>query len=181
MHAWQRRRIDPTKLLKNACGILFQMRINAKPISANVTGWFGRWRSRRTISSKHAQWVKDRVKLLAMVTHQHFMSDSHALLAQHVVERCPAEIWRCWPELGWTEWHKAEQHHLIPIAYTGQISGDNNQWCSAMCCYASPHHNTATTKRLTLNDAGVCISFSYTAVNTRTVITAVLGEIRIHL
>jgi hypothetical protein len=30
---------------------------------------------------KHAQWVKDRVKLLAMVTHQHFMSDSHALLA----------------------------------------------------------------------------------------------------
>jgi hypothetical protein len=33
MHAWQRRRIDLTKLLKNACGILFQMRINAKPIS----------------------------------------------------------------------------------------------------------------------------------------------------
>jgi hypothetical protein len=40
-----------------------------------------------------------------------------------------------------------------------------------MCYYASPHHNTATTKRLTLNDAGVCISFSYTAVNTRTAIT----------
>ena len=42
---------------------------------------------------KHAQWVKDRVKLLAMVTNQHFaMSDSHALLMQHVVERCSAEI-----------------------------------------------------------------------------------------
>jgi hypothetical protein len=42
---------------------------------------------------KHAQWVKDRVKLLALVTHQHFtVSDSHALLAQHVVERCPAEM-----------------------------------------------------------------------------------------
>jgi hypothetical protein len=42
---------------------------------------------------KHAQWVKDRVKLLAMVTHQYFtVSDSHALLAQHVVERCPAEM-----------------------------------------------------------------------------------------
>ena len=42
---------------------------------------------------KHAQWVKDRVKLLAMVTNQHFaVSDSHALLAQHVVERCPAEM-----------------------------------------------------------------------------------------
>jgi hypothetical protein len=27
MHAWQRRRIDLTKVLKNACGILFQMRI----------------------------------------------------------------------------------------------------------------------------------------------------------
>jgi hypothetical protein len=27
---------------------------------------------------KHAQWVKDRVELLAMVTHQHFtVSDSH--------------------------------------------------------------------------------------------------------
>jgi hypothetical protein len=47
-----------------------------------------------------------------MVTHQHFtVSDSHALLAQQVVERCPAEMWRCWPELGWTEWHKAEQFH----------------------------------------------------------------------
>ena len=42
---------------------------------------------------KHAQWVKDRVKLLAMVTNQHFaVSDSHALLAQYVVERRPAEI-----------------------------------------------------------------------------------------
>ena len=42
---------------------------------------------------KHAQWVKDRVKLLAMVTNQHFsVSDSHALLAQHVVERCLAEM-----------------------------------------------------------------------------------------
>jgi hypothetical protein len=40
-----------------------------------------------------AQWVKDQVKLLAMVTNQHFaVSDSHALLAQHVVERCPAEM-----------------------------------------------------------------------------------------
>ena len=38
MDAWQRQRIDLTKLLKNACGILFQMRINAGPISANVTG-----------------------------------------------------------------------------------------------------------------------------------------------
>jgi hypothetical protein len=35
---------------------------------------------------KHAQWVKDRVKLLAMVTNQHFaVSDSHALLAQPLV------------------------------------------------------------------------------------------------
>ena len=40
--------------------------------------------------TKHAQWVKDRVKLLAMVTHQHFTS--HALLTQHVVEHCPAEM-----------------------------------------------------------------------------------------
>jgi hypothetical protein len=37
--------------------------------------------------------VKDRVKLLTMVTNQHFaVSDSHALLAQHVVERCLAEM-----------------------------------------------------------------------------------------
>ena len=42
---------------------------------------------------KHVQWVKDRVKLLVMVTNQHFaVSDSHALLAQHVVERCPVEM-----------------------------------------------------------------------------------------
>jgi hypothetical protein len=39
--------------------------------------------------TKHAQWVK----LLAMVAHQHFtVSDSHALLAQDVVEHCPAEM-----------------------------------------------------------------------------------------
>jgi hypothetical protein len=38
---------------------------------------------------KHAQWVK----LLDMVTNQHLVvSDSHALLAQHVVERCTAEM-----------------------------------------------------------------------------------------
>jgi hypothetical protein len=37
--------------------------------------------------------MKDRVKLLAMVTNQHFaVSDRHALLTQHVVERCPAEM-----------------------------------------------------------------------------------------
>ena len=42
---------------------------------------------------KHAQWVKNRVKLLYMVTNQHFaVSDSHTLLTQHVVERCPAEM-----------------------------------------------------------------------------------------
>jgi hypothetical protein len=42
---------------------------------------------------KHAQWVNNRVKLLAMVANQHFaVSDSHALLAQHVVERCFAEM-----------------------------------------------------------------------------------------
>jgi hypothetical protein len=45
------------------------------------------------IHPKHAQWVNNRVKLLDMVTNQHFaVSDSHALLAQHVVERCPAEM-----------------------------------------------------------------------------------------
>ena len=42
---------------------------------------------------KHAQRLKDRMKLLAMVINQHFaMSDSHALLTQHVVERCSAEM-----------------------------------------------------------------------------------------
>ena len=42
---------------------------------------------------KHTQWVNNRVKLLDMVTNQHLaVSDSHALHAQHVVERCPAEM-----------------------------------------------------------------------------------------
>jgi hypothetical protein len=56
-------------------------------------------------------------------------------------------------------WDEMERqlNNFIPIAHTGQISGDNNQWCSVMCCYASPHHNTAPTKRLTLNDTGDCI------------------------
>jgi hypothetical protein len=33
-------------------------------------------------------------------------------------------------------------NNFIPIAYTGQISGDNNQWCSTMCCYAFKIQNT---------------------------------------
>ena len=38
-----------------------------------------------------AQWVKDRVKLLATVTHQHSaVSGSQIKHAQHVVQRCPA-------------------------------------------------------------------------------------------
>jgi hypothetical protein len=38
-------------------------------------------------------YTEDQMKLLAMVTNQHFaMSDSHALLTQHVVERCSAEM-----------------------------------------------------------------------------------------
>ena len=93
MHAWQRRRIDLTKLLKNACGILFQMRINAKPISLTSLADLADGVTVVPFHPKHAQWVKDRMKLLAMVTNQHFaMSDSHALLTQHVVERCPAEM-----------------------------------------------------------------------------------------
>ena len=42
MQAWQRRRIDLINVLKNACGILFQIRINARPIYHSVTGWFCR-------------------------------------------------------------------------------------------------------------------------------------------
>jgi hypothetical protein len=102
-----------------------------------------------------------------MVTHQYFtVSDSHALLAQHVVERCPAEMWRCWPELGWTEWHKAEQFHPDSEYRSDFRRQQPMVFYHVLLCL--PHHNTATTKRLTLNDTGVCISFSYTAVNTRT-------------
>ena len=52
MQAWQRRRIDLISVLKNSCGILFQIRINAGPISDNVNGWFCRWRNCRSISSQ---------------------------------------------------------------------------------------------------------------------------------
>ena len=95
---------------------------------------------------KHAQWVKNRVKLLDMVTYQHFaVSDSHALLAQHVVERCPAEMWR-WPELGWTEWHKAEQFHpgAVMPPHTITLPPPNDwRWMTQASAYRSP------TQRLT--------------------------------
>jgi hypothetical protein len=76
--------------------------------------WIRHWSVFGTIFHKHfsTTWLDKCVAVAkqAMVTNQHFtMSDSHVLLAQHVVEHCPAEMWRCWPELGWTEWHKAEQ------------------------------------------------------------------------
>ena len=69
------------------------MRINAKPISAKSLADLADGVTVVPCHPKHAQWVKDRVKMLAMVTNQHFaVSDSHTLLAQHVVERCPAEM-----------------------------------------------------------------------------------------
>jgi hypothetical protein len=40
---------------------------------------------------RRAQWVKDRMKPLATVTHQHSaVSGSHVQHAQHVVKSCPA-------------------------------------------------------------------------------------------
>jgi hypothetical protein len=61
MHAWQRRRIDLTKLLKNACGILFQMRINAKPFPLTSLADLADGVTVVPFHPKHAQWVKDRV------------------------------------------------------------------------------------------------------------------------
>ena len=93
MHAWQRRRIGLTKLLNNACGILFQMQINADPFPLKSLADLADGVTVVPFHPKHAQWVNNRVKLLDMVTNQHLaVSDSHALLAQHVVERCPAEM-----------------------------------------------------------------------------------------
>ena len=93
MDAWQRQRIDLTKLLKNAVGYCFKCGSMLDPFPlTSLADLAELWRTVVPFHPKHAQWVKDRVKLLAMVTNQHFaVSDSHALLAQHVVERCPAE------------------------------------------------------------------------------------------
>ena len=45
--------------------------------------------------------MKDRVKRLATVTHQHSaVSGSDVKHAQHVVQRCPAGMRRCCLELG---------------------------------------------------------------------------------
>ena len=93
MDAWQRRQIDLTKLLKNACGILFQSGSMPDPFPLTSLADLADGVTVVPFHPKHAQWVKDRMKLLAMVTNQHFaMSDSHALLTQHVVERCSAEM-----------------------------------------------------------------------------------------
>ena len=69
------------------------MRINAKPFPLTSLADLADGVTVVPSHPKHAQWVKDRMKLLAMVTNQHFaMSDNHALLTQHVVERCSAEM-----------------------------------------------------------------------------------------
>ena len=67
-------------------------------------------------------------------------------------------------------------NNCIPIAYSSQMFGDNNCCCLATFCYASSHHNTASTKRSTLNNVSVCIAFSYTVVNPGSAITAVYVE-----
>ena len=60
------------------------MRINAGPISLKSLADLADGVTVVPFHPKHAQWVKNRVKLLDMVTNQLFaVSDSHALLAQH--------------------------------------------------------------------------------------------------
>jgi hypothetical protein len=99
MHAWQRLRIDLTKLLKNACGILFQMRSMPDRFPLTSLADLADCVTVVPFHLKHAQCVKDKVKLLAMETNQHFAVyltqqnvDLFPLLAQHMVERCPADM-----------------------------------------------------------------------------------------
>ena len=86
MQAWHWRRMDLINVLKNASGILLQIRIDAGPISANVTGWFCRWRNVVLFHPRRAQWVKYQMKPLATVTHRHSaVSGSHVQHVQYVV------------------------------------------------------------------------------------------------
>jgi hypothetical protein len=50
---------------------LFQMRINAKPFPLTSLADLADGVTVVPFHPKHAQWVKDRVKLLSMVTNQH--------------------------------------------------------------------------------------------------------------
>jgi hypothetical protein len=62
---------------------------------------------------KHAQWVKDRMKLLAMVTNQPFaISDSHALLTQRVVALLKCDV----VGLSLDERNDKRLNNFIPIA-----------------------------------------------------------------
>jgi hypothetical protein len=81
MQVWSRRGIDLINVLTNACGILFQTKLTD----------FGDKETVVPFHPRRAQYMKDRVKRLATVTHQHSaVSGSDVNHAQHVVQRCPA-------------------------------------------------------------------------------------------
>jgi predicted RNA binding protein YcfA (HicA-like mRNA interferase family) len=86
MRAWQRRRIDLINVLKYACGIWFQIRINAGPVPLSSLVEFADDVTVVPFHPRRAQCVKDRMKALATVAHQYSaVSGSHVQHAQHVV------------------------------------------------------------------------------------------------
>jgi hypothetical protein len=177
MHAWQRRRIDLTKLLKKACGILFQLRINAGPISAKVTGRFGRWRNRRSISSQTCSMGEHRLvgaahgrtPLIVVAENLTGIRYRDEIVQPYVIPFIQAQANNV------TFQQDNARPHVARVVrdYLTQQNVDLLP-CPAVSPDCSPiEHVWDEMERLTLNDAGVCISFSYTAVNTRTAITVV--------
>ena len=93
MHDWQRRRIDLINVLQMLVGYYSTYGSLPDPCPLTSLANFADDLTVVPFHPRRARGAKDLVKSLATVTHQHSaVSDSHALLAQHVVERCPAEM-----------------------------------------------------------------------------------------
>ena len=66
LQAWQRRRMDLINVLKNASGILFQIRINTGPYPLTSQADFADDVTVVPFYPRRAQWAKDRMKRITL-------------------------------------------------------------------------------------------------------------------
>ena len=173
MHALHRRRMDPTRLVKNAWGMPFQMRTNARESSANVTDWFGNWRRRRSISS-HACSIGD------VWWYRRPWQHINILLSKKISHNA-CNVWSGVVVLQRNGMltHKRDDvglQNLIAVACTSQISVNDHKRRSCVSCYSAHTIILPPPKRRRSTTQLSWYPFSNSTVYPGTTITAIQVE-----
>ena len=173
MHALHRRRMDPTRLVKNAWGMPFQMRTNARESSANVIGWFGNWRRRRSISSHACSigdvwWCRRPWQHINIVLSKKISHNACNVWSGVVVLQRNGMLTHKRDDVG--------LQNLIAVPCTSQISVNDHKRRSCVSCYSTPYHYTAPAKETTFNNTVILVPFTNSTVYPGTTITAIQVE-----